>query len=109
MLDMLGADKKAHDSKALAAQIMKDVDTTHDGKISKGLYFLQLKNYIFIYFNREIIYVNLFKVESTSSKLNSIADYRRHRITAKLKSNDKLKTTRITWKWRSTSATKVTN
>jgi len=36
MLDMLGADRKAHDSKALAAQIIKDIDSSHDGKISKG-------------------------------------------------------------------------
>ncbi len=36
MLDMLGADKKSHDPKALAAQIMKDLDSSHDGKVSKG-------------------------------------------------------------------------
>lgn len=36
MLDMLGADKKAHDSKALAAQVMQDLDSSHDGKVSKG-------------------------------------------------------------------------
>lgn len=40
MLDMLGADRKAHDSKALAAQIMKDIDSSHDGKISKGFILL---------------------------------------------------------------------
>ncbi len=37
MLDMLGADRKSFDSKALASQIMKDLDSSHDGRISKGL------------------------------------------------------------------------
>jgi hypothetical protein len=33
---MLGADKKVHSAQALAAEIMKDLDSTHDGKVSKG-------------------------------------------------------------------------
>ena len=35
MLDMLGADRKAHNPQALAAQVMKDLDQSHDGKVSK--------------------------------------------------------------------------
>ena len=37
MLDMLGADKKAHNSQTLAAEVMKDLDRSHDGKVSKGI------------------------------------------------------------------------
>lgn len=36
MLDMLGADKKAHNVQALAAECMKDLDKSHDGKVTKG-------------------------------------------------------------------------
>ena len=35
MLDMLGADKKSHNVQALVAQITKDLDSSHDGKVSK--------------------------------------------------------------------------
>ena len=35
MLDMLGADKKAHNVSALVAQITRDLDSSHDGKVSK--------------------------------------------------------------------------
>jgi len=35
MLDMLGADKKNTDSRALAAECLKDLDKSHDGKINK--------------------------------------------------------------------------
>jgi Ca2+-binding EF-hand superfamily protein len=35
MLDMLGADKKSHNVPALVAQITKDLDSSHDGKVSK--------------------------------------------------------------------------
>lgn len=36
MLDMLGADKKSHNVNALANECMKDLDKSHDGKVSKG-------------------------------------------------------------------------
>ena len=36
MLDMLGADRKAHNSQAIAAEVMKDLDMSRDGKVSKG-------------------------------------------------------------------------
>ena len=35
MLDMLGADKKSHNVPALVSQITKDLDSSHDGKVSK--------------------------------------------------------------------------
>jgi len=35
MLDMLGADKKSHNVSALVSQITKDLDSSHDGKVSK--------------------------------------------------------------------------
>ena len=40
MLDMLGADRKAYNSQALATEIMKDVDVSHDGRITKGIIFI---------------------------------------------------------------------
>lgn len=42
MLDMLGADKKAHNVQALAAECMKDLDKSHDGKVTKGKQSLNL-------------------------------------------------------------------
>ena len=35
MLDLLGADKKGHDSKALGKECMTQLDKSHDGKITK--------------------------------------------------------------------------
>jgi len=35
MLDMLGADRKKHNPQTLAAEVMKDLDKSHDGKVSK--------------------------------------------------------------------------
>ena len=35
MFDMLGADKKSHNIPALVAQVTKDLDSSHDGKVSK--------------------------------------------------------------------------
>ncbi len=50
MLDMLGADKRSNDPKALAAQVMKDLDSTHDGKVSKGKIDLLLNLFYFFLF-----------------------------------------------------------
>lgn len=36
MLDMLGAERKNHDVESLAAQCMRDLDTSGDCKVSKG-------------------------------------------------------------------------
>ena len=35
MLDMLGADRKGHNSQDLAKECMSQLDKSHDGKISK--------------------------------------------------------------------------
>ena len=35
MLDMLGASKNTHNLNALASQIMKDLDSSQDGRVSK--------------------------------------------------------------------------
>jgi hypothetical protein len=40
MLSMLGADRNSQDVHALAAQCMKDLDTSRDNKVSKGIYLL---------------------------------------------------------------------
>ena len=37
MLDMLGAERKHSDIKSLAEQCLKDLDTSHDGKVTKGI------------------------------------------------------------------------
>jgi hypothetical protein len=42
MLSMLGADRNSQDVHALAAQCMKDLDTSRDNKVSKGIYLLIL-------------------------------------------------------------------
>ena len=36
MLDLLGADKKANNSNQLAEECLKQLDATHDGKVTKG-------------------------------------------------------------------------
>ena len=38
MLDLLGASKHT-DSRVLAAEVLKELDSTHDGKVSKGIIF----------------------------------------------------------------------
>ncbi len=35
MLDLLGADRKGHNSKELAKECMSQLDSTRDGKVSK--------------------------------------------------------------------------
>ena len=47
MLDMLGADRKKYNTQTLAAEVMKDLDKSHDGKISKGSYFKLLFQFFF--------------------------------------------------------------
>jgi len=39
MLDMLGAERKNHDVAGLGLQCLKDLDTSNDGKVTKGLKF----------------------------------------------------------------------
>ena len=36
MLDLLGADKKGHNTQALAEECFRELDSSHDGKITKG-------------------------------------------------------------------------
>jgi hypothetical protein len=36
MLDLLGAERKHSDIKALADQCLRDLDTSQDGKVTKG-------------------------------------------------------------------------
>ena len=37
MLDMLGADRKAFNTQTIASEVIKDLDVSHDGKVSKGI------------------------------------------------------------------------
>lgn len=53
MLDMLGADKKAHNIPALAAQCMEELDTSHDGKVSKSNIFIKILFLIDIFFKND--------------------------------------------------------
>lgn len=46
MLDLLGADRKHNDPKKLADECMKELDSSHDGKVSKEEFISGLmKNY----------------------------------------------------------------
>ena len=40
MLDLLGADKKHNNTQQLADECMKDLDSSHDGKISKCIFMI---------------------------------------------------------------------
>ena len=55
MLDLLGADKKHNNPKELAEQCMKELDSSQDGQVSKGIlpfFFFPKLSLILVFFYR---------------------------------------------------------
>lgn len=48
MLELLGADKKTNDPNQVAEECLKHLDSSHDGKLTKGIWLICLFFYFYI-------------------------------------------------------------